>query len=1058
MTKISRWLPCALVLLATNAGRTDEIVFNRDVRPILSANCFACHGFDSKHREADLRLDVPDDAFAERQGVAAIKPGDPLASEVWKRITSTDPEKVMPPPDSKKTLTPAQREMIRRWIEQGATYQKHWAFEPIQSPPEPAVKQTSWPRTPVDRFLLAELERRGLAPNPDAAKSTLIRRVSFALTGLPPTLEEIRAFEADTSPAAYEQMVQRYLDSPHYGEEMARHWLDIARYADTHGLHLDNEREMWAYRDWVIGAFNRNLPYDQFTIEQLAGDLLPEATQDQLTATGFNRCNVTTSEGGSINEEFLYRYAVDRTSTTVQAWMGLTAGCAVCHDHKFDPLTMREFYSLYSFFYSAADPGMDGNIRDTQPFLLLATPEQTARLAELKSAETQAKQQLNVEAGRADVVVSAEEAQAPRRITDIWFDDMFPPSQKLTTTSRNKATWITAEDGIAIPSGIRALRQAGAGKYQDRWEKSGIPLVIPAQAEISFEVWIDRFEPPQAIMLELTTSRGVRRVLLGNAERLGSGTIGKPERFRAGDLPPAETWTTITVSGEQLDLKAGDIISGIAFEELGGVVCWDYLRVTGELPAADDPRASFEKWWAMSKGQDVAGVAAELQPVLKAGPVLPVKEVVSAGQTSVAGEPPQKAEDPEQARQVAALRKDWLTRIARPTSPAWQAARLAYDRAVAERTALEDRIVGTFIYRDLPQPRDAFVMLRGQYDKPGEKVEPSTPAALPPLHRADASARPTRLDLARWLVSPEHPLTARVAVNRIWQQFFGTGIVKTSDDFGSQGEPPSHPELLDWLAAWYRDHNWDTKSLVRMLVLSSAFRQDSRVTPEELQADRENRLLSRGPRIRLDAEQVRDNALFVSGLIDLTMGGAGVKPYQPPNIWEPVGYADSNTRFYLQDHGADLYRRSIYCFLKRTAPPPFMSNFDGPNREQLCARRERSNSPLQALQLMNDVQHVEAARSLAARVLREAGASPEARIALAYLLILARPPAAEEQTLVLETLQKHLERYRRDPAAAEQLIHVGEAAVPASADAPELAAYTLIASLLLNLDETVTRN
>uniref|UniRef100_A0A7C2P3X3 DUF1553 domain-containing protein n=1 Tax=Schlesneria paludicola TaxID=360056 RepID=A0A7C2P3X3_9PLAN len=1040
----------ALCLSLTAVGWSQDVQFNRDIRPILSANCFACHGFDAKNRQAELRLDVPEGAFAVKDGVAAITPGDLSKSVVWERITSTDPDVVMPPPGSHKSLKPEQIATIKRWIEQGAPYQKHWAFEPIASRPEPEVKQREWVRNPIDRFLLAKMEADGLTPNRDAPRSTLIRRVSFALTGLPPTLDEVAMFESDTSPAAYENMVQRYLDSPHYGEEMARHWLDVARYADTHGLHLDNEREMWAYRDWVVDAFNRNLPFDDFTVEQLAGDLLPNPTKDQLIATGFNRCNVTTSEGGSIAEEFLYRYAVDRTSTTVQAWMGLTAGCAVCHDHKFDPLSMKEFYSLYAFFYSAADPAMDKNIRDTEPFLSLATPQQEAELAKLKAAEQTARQNLEVAASAGHL----PEATNPQTVTDVWLDDLFPPAQRVTTTSRNKATWVTTADGIEIPSGVRALRQAGAGQYQDRLDTIGVPLVIPASAKLEWWVRIDRHEPPDAVMLELSTNRGARRILLGDAERLGSGAIGTPERLRLGDLPRPGEWTPMAATAEQLELKPGDVVRSLAFVQYGGIVDWDGLRITGEFSPADDPRASFARWRQLAKGQDVPGVPANLQAILKAGPK--VEPVTDAPASAV--DPANSAERLKEAEQLAALELFWRTTIARPTTAEWTTARQNHDAAVAARTAFEDRIPGTFIFRDIDQPRDAFVMQRGQYDKPGDKVEPATPAVLPPLKLASTSQRPNRLDLAKWLVAPEHPLTARVAVNRVWQQLLGVGLVKTSEDFGSQGEPPSHPELLDWLAAWYRDHGWDTKELVRLIVMSSAFRQDAAVTPEELAADPANRLLARGPRFRLDAEQIRDNALFVSGLINLEPGGPGIKPYQPPNIWEPVGYADSNTRFYLQDHGDNLYRRSLYCFLKRTAPPPFMSNFDGPNREQLCARRERSNTPLQALQLLNDTQHIEAARAFAERMLKEGGSAPAERIAFAYRVALSRAPAADEAAIVARTLQKYLDRYREDPAAAKRLIHVGESSPMTVADPAELAAYTLIANLVLNLDETVTRN
>ncbi|MGE3777488.1 MAG: DUF1549 and DUF1553 domain-containing protein, partial [Pirellulaceae bacterium] len=877
-------------------------------------------------------------------------------------------------------------------------------------------------------------QSEGLTMRPEADRSTLIRRVALALTGLPPTVAGVDRFLADRSPRAYDTMVQQYLDSPRFGEEMARHWLDVARYADTHGLHLDNERQMWAYRDWVIQSFNRNQPFDEFTVEQLAGDLLPHPTIDQLIATGFNRCNVSTSEGGSIEAEFLYRYAVDRASTMAQAWLGLTAGCAVCHDHKYDPLTMREFYSLYAFFYSSADPAMDKNIRNTDPFLLLPSPQQEVDLARLRGEEAAARQRLLDVAGELSWSDPAElsPAASPQAMEDVWLDEAFPLGARVTNTSRNASSWVAAAE-VGGPLGQRVLRQANASMYQDRFENATMPLTVPANG--SWTVWLrlDPLEPSQAVMMEFVTSKGTRRALWGDAEKLGSGEIGTPERLRIGDLPTPGRWERLRVTADQLKLEGGDPVRGAALAQFGGVAYWDGLIAHGELAPAEDPRASLTAWWKSRQGQDSSAVPAELQKVVKDGP---------------------KADLP--AEQRTALRKFFLAFIARPTTDTWRAARQVYDAAQAARASLEESVPGTFIFRDLAEPRQAHVMQRGQYDKPGEPVEPAVPAVFPPM-RLESSRRANRLDLARWLVAPDHPLTARVAANRLWQQFFGTGLVKTSYDFGAQGEPPSHPELLDWLAIYYRDTGWNTKEFVRMLVTSAAFRQDVRVLPETLQRDPENRLYARGPRFRLDAEQIRDNALYLGGLLNLEMGGRGVKPYQPPNIWEPVGYADSNTRFYLQDHGPSIYRRSIYCFLKRTAPPPFMSNFDGPNREQFCTRRERSNTPLQALQLLNDTQHFEAARGFAQRMLREAGPTPAERITFAYRAALAREPAPEELQLLSQTLDRFLQRYAAEPAQAERVIRTGESPPVAGLAAPELAAYTLLANLILNLDETVTR-
>jgi len=1019
------------------SGSAGELSFNRDIRPILSANCFACHGFDAKQRKADLRLDEPDSAYARRGDHAAIVPGQPNLSEVLIRILSDDPDLVMPPPSTKRTLTAAEKDTIRRWIQQGARFQKHWAFEPIPSPVVPSVGNSTWARNELDHFILDRLNQEHLVLATEADRPTLIRRVAFALTGLPPTVAEVVAFEADPSPHAYEEMVERYLSSPRYGEEMARHWLDVARYADTHGLHLDNERSMWAYRDWVIRSFNSNQPFDEFTRDQLAGDLRPTPTPDQVIATGFNRCNVTTSEGGAIEPEWVYRYAVDRTSTMMQAWLGLTGGCAVCHDHKYDPISSREFYSLYAFFYSAADPGMDRNTNNTNPFFMLTTPQQQEQLAELSARAQVLEQQFAEKVREFPYVDPAIEAAAPQPIpiTDTWLDDTFPTGARVTCSSRNPSVWSQAPE-IAPQRGLRSLKQFSASNYQDKFENPRVVFAVPARARVT--VWLRRHpqEPSRAVLLELISSRGNRRFHWGDPAKYGKSREDKNWR---GELPEPGEWAMLEIPTESLDLNAGDAVKGIALAQSGGIAWWDNLQITGEVVPNTDPQSSLTVWWKEHAGKDTPGIPSHLAAVLKAGPPeMP---------------PEQEAERTAQK----ALRDYYLMHVARLTDPDLQAAQTAWQEVVARRTALEESIPGTFVFNDLPKPRTAFVMTRGQYDQPGEQVESNVPAVLPPLPPRTGDMRPNRMDLADWLLAPDHPLTARVTVNRFWQQIFGTGIVKTSFDFGSQGEPPSHPELLDWLADWYRDHHWDTQALVRLMVTSATFRQSSQVTPELLQRDPQNRLYARGPRFRLDAEQIRDNALFVGGLINLEMGGRGVNSYQPPNIWEPVGYSDSNTRFYLQDHGGDLYRRSIYSFLKRTAPPPFMSNFDGPNREQFCTQRERSNTPLQALQLLNDTQHFEAARGLAQRALSEGGASAEERIRFAYRVTLSRQPRVEELTIVLAALNQCRERYRADPEAARQAITVGESR-PAPLDPVELAAYTLVANLILNLDETVMRN
>jgi hypothetical protein len=1011
------------------------IEFNRDVRPILADACFACHGLDAKARKAKLRLDTAEGAYAERKGTVAVKPGSPKESELWHRVTSADAGEVMPPPEANKKLTAAQKETLRLWIEQGAKYQKHWSFEPIVRPPVPVSRDPKGSAaSPIDAFLLDRLTKERLKPTPEADRETLIRRVSFALTGLPPTVKEVDAFLADKSPNAYEKMVDRYLASPRFGEEMARHWLDVARYADTHGLHLDNEREMWAYRDWVVKAFNQNLPFDKFTVWQLAGDLLPNPTPDQLTATGFNRCNVTTGEGGSIDVEWLYRNAVDRTSTAVQAWLGLTAGCAVCHDHKFDPLSQKEYYSLYSFFYSSADPALDGNVSTTGPFVKLPTPGQKAALEAAAKAEADARKRLEEAAKTAAYSDPAEAKTAPERraVTDVVFDDTFPLAMTNRNTSRNAADWV-ANPPFGAKSGRRVLRQANSFFHEDAMQVRLRPVIVPGNG--LFEAWLrlDADNPAHAVAVQLA---GAKKVWWGEEPKStskygGGGSLGE----RKGPLPAPGQWAKISVSAAELGLKEGQAVGSITLQEYGGEVYWDAPAFTGDLAPAMDPLASFQVWWKNLGGKAPPELPAELNAVAAGGP----------------------SKKPA-AEAVAKLRAFYLAFVARPVNGDLAIAQAAWEKARADHHAAADAIPGTMVFRDLPVPRDSFVMLRGQYDKPGDKVQPGTPAILPPLKPSKPGARLNRLDLANWVVSPENPLTARVAANRFWQQFFGTGLVRTSGDFGTQGEPPSHPELLDWLAAEYRDTGWDTKKFVKLLVMSEAFRRSAEQSPAERAKDPANRLLSRGPRFRLDAEQLRDNALFVSGLMNHTMGGRGVNTYQPPNIWEPIGYGDSNTRYYLQDHGEALYRRSLYVFIKRTAPQPFLTNFDATNREQLCAVRDRTNTPLQALQLMNDVQHFEAARALAERVLGEGGKTTEERITFLYRTVLSRRPDAEELRLVSAALAKQRELFDADPEAAKKVVQAGESRPRGVAPDAETAAWTLVANLVLNLDETVTRN
>ena len=1017
------------------ASADEPVSFNRDIRPILADKCFACHGFDEKKREAGLRLDTFEGATADHDGNRAIIPGDVANSELWKRVNTDDPDLHMPPAESHKELSPEEVAKLKQWIEQGAEYQKHWAFLPISDAPVPP--QVTGGRNPIDAFVGKRLNQKGWKLSEEANKSVLIRRVAFALTGLPPTIAEVDEYLADDSADAYEKMVDRYLRSTHYGEEMARHWLDVARYADTHGLHLDNERQMWAYRDWVVKSFNRNQPFNEFTIEQLAGDLLPNPTTDQLVATGFNRCNVTTSEGGSIDAEYHYRYAVDRASTTASTWMALTAGCAVCHDHKFDPISQKEFYSLYAFFNASADPAMDGNALLTNPVLKLENDSDKQKLAEYDQRITQSQQHLQELVSKVEYRDPATVEPRPEVSTSesVWMEDDYPADGNRFAGPGQPTSFVTKDQNEKVFSGERALKRTDAGLSQDVWDQAKTPLMVPTQPILFAYVYLDPANPPKSIMLQYHRAGWQHRAVWGDYEAIQWGAANTTERVAMGPLPKTGEWVRLEVPADKVGLNPGDALTGFATTQFGGTVYWDKVGVQGTSDPANDPSRSFLAWWKNAKGKDTPGLPGDLNGIAKAGP-----------------------EPAPAADQIERLKAHYLTRVCNETKSTLAGPASEVDRLRGEKDAYFNAIPSTFIYKDAQTPRDSFIMIRGQYNQPGDKVDADVPAILPPIRPAGATDRMTRLDLAKWLVSPQHPLTSRVIVNRFWQQMFGVGLVKSSADFGTQGELPSDAELLDWLSLEFQRSGWDVKQLMRLMLTSASFRQRSFSTPDMIEKDPENRWLERGPRLRLDAEQIRDNALFVSGLIDLSLGGKGVKPYQPANIWEPVGFVGSNTRAYQQDRGSALYRRSLYTFYKRTAPPPFMVNFDAPNREQSCTRRERSNTPLQALQLLNDVQHVEASRALAERVLANGGGDPTARVRYLFKTVLSREPQPHELAVLQKQLGEHLARYAASPQDAASLIQQGESKPSTNAPATELAAYTLLAGTVLNMDETLTRN
>jgi len=1052
------------------AAAADQVTYNEHIRPILADNCFACHGSDASQRKAKLRLDNLASATADRRGVRAIAPGDLSNSEAWQRILSADPEEVMPPPDShKKPLPPTQRALLQRWIEQGAVYQNHWAYEPVSHPALPSplagAKETDGA---IDRFIAAKLARHNLTLAPEAPRDVLFRRLTLDLTGLPPTTVELDAFLADRNPDSYDRAVTRLLASPRYGEHFARPWLDAVRYADSHGLHLDNVRNIWPYRDWVASAFNRNLPFDQFTIEQLAGDLLPNPRIDQLVASGYNRNHLSTSEGGAIEEEAEARNNIDRINTTSTVWLGLTAGCAQCHDHKFDPISQRDYYSLGAFFKGLADRVWDGNIPKPGPLVVLGDAKVHARLkaidaafpplAAALSAKAEAAEKAQKKIGKSNEIAEVV-ANAARVDPDDDTDSLSPAKPKQATAKRTTAVSyevVWAEDadtpyainygkpahagewrtgpGVPVVGGQRALHLEGSQERPVDFGGGELLLIVRTTAKAFAYFQADPVQPPRAVSLQFISEQKTKRVIWGDPAAFGP-EVAK-DAIVAGPLPAPGGYTRLEIDAVATGLAKDKPYSGLLVAQSDGAGWWDHIGTACTSPSASvDPLLNSGAWVTGLRNFGRA----------EAGLPLPHEAIFLIGLSGT-----QQTID-EKAR-VVQFHRDFIMGPLRATlEPEANAAR----RLLVERTHYEMTLPSSPVSRELPTPHPAPILLRGQYDKPGELVSPATPAFLPPL--AATGARPSRLDLARWLVDPKNPLTARVTVNRFWQQLFGAGLVRTPGDFGTQGDPPTHPELLDWLASEFVRTGWDVKQFVRLLVSSRAYRQDSRVTPELLALDPENKLLARSARLRLDAEVLRDQALALGGLLRPEIGGPPVRPYQPINIWEPVAFGGSNTKTYVQDRGDALYRRSLYTFMKRTAPAPAMSTFDGPSREFSCVGRSRSNTPLQALALMNDVQHIEAARAFAERLLAEKSTDTK-RLALAFRSVTARQPDTRERKLLTDSLTTHRAHFSRDTAAADKILTNGESKPATTAPVAEIAAWTMVTNLLLNLDETVTRN
>jgi Protein of unknown function (DUF1553)/Protein of unknown function (DUF1549)/Concanavalin A-like lectin/glucanases superfamily/Planctomycete cytochrome C len=1084
-------LMIAVALMQASPGSAQQasaVDFNRDIRPILSDKCFVCHGPDAPAKKIKLRLDSEAGATADLgRGRRAIIPGQPDKSELVKRITHAEPSMRMPLIGSGRTLTKPEIELLTEWIRQGAKWQAHWAFVAPVRPQLPPVKNAAWPKNAIDYFVLARLERDGLQPAPEADRARLLRRVSFDLTGLPPVPKELDDFLKDQSPNAYEKAVDRLLASPRYGERMAFKWLDAARYADTNGYQNDGDRYMWRWRDWVINAFNRNLPYDQFTIEQLAGDLLPKPTLDQRIATAFNRNHRQNSEDGLIPEEYAVEYVVDRVDTTSTIFLGVTMACARCHTHKYDPFTHKEYYQLYSYFNSVPEDGR-GSYHTSEPWIPAPTVEQQNQLQQVETDIARATRKLNALVNAHQNDLRRWLRVLPSTSSSGGLEQWFPAEHLLLRHSLDPNAEVEMVGKVERRefAGYEAAKPEMEAKQQPAGFRDGSPAYVssPTGQGVAFDGHVF-YDAGRVADFDYSDR------LFDHRDQFAISAWFFPESENSGAI--------ISHMQDKLGEKDGSLPKnrgyGLFFG--GGRLHWNVVSVWADdswrVETADpvalnqwhhvvaifDGREPYERARIYLDGRKqklkvnngrlfrtFSDPSANLRIGGGAGPEFRFKgkldevRVYSSllddeqlAMLSCADSLPRIAAIPEDRRtevQRLKLLNAWLERGAPPAvHQQWK----RLHELKRARVKLEREFPLLMVMQELPEPRPARVLQRGAYDLPGEPVMRGLPAAL---RSQTANIQPSnRLEFARWLVSPENPLTARVTVNRFWQLFFGTGLVKTVEDFGSQGELPSHPELLDWLAVEFQSNGWDTKALLKTIVMSATYRQSSDVRPQLLQRDPDNRLLARGARFRLPAEMIRDQALFVSGLLVEKLGGPSVKPYQPAGLLKDMVF--SNMANYAQDKGEGLWRRSLYTYWKRTVLNPGMQVFDATAREQCTVRDTRTNTPLQALNLMNDVTYVEAARMLAERMLLAGGAGPQERLAWAFRALTSRPPDEMEQQTLLENLNAQLAYFRSHPKEAEKLLLIGEKRNDARLNPAELAAYATTASLMLNLDEVITQ-
>ncbi|PQO25733.1 hypothetical protein C5Y96_23260 [Blastopirellula marina] len=992
---------CIICLSVSVARAADEkIDFATQIRPILSDRCFHCHGPDAQSRAADLRLDEQDAAHD-----YAIVPGDPESSEVFLRLTDHDPEVRMPPPESNRTVSQEEIELIRRWIKQGAEYQQHWAFQRIEKPSVPEIANDDWSRNEIDKFILAKLRTENVKPNPEAETWRLLRRVSFDLNGLPPTLEQLDAFQADPSEANYLKHVEELLASHHYGERLAAEWLDAARYSDTYGYQVDRDRYVWPWRDWVIRSLNANMPYDEFVTQQIAGDLLPDATKDTILATTFCRLHPQKVEGGSIPEEFRVEYVADRSQTVATAFLGLTMECCRCHDHKYDPLSQREYYQMFAFFNSIDEAGLYSFFTPSvpTPTLLLTDDKQAATL------KTHDQQVSDLETALAIVVppmVADQETSVTlsEPIESVDFEDAKVGGNKSVEGPKGKAVQLTGDDAIN-------LKQGNFQRHQS----------------FSVSLWMNTPDVKERAVIFHRSRAWTDAASRGYELLLEDGKLkwslihfwpGNAISIKAKETLPVGEWKQVVVTYD-----GSSRANGLKIYVDGKPIETEVIRdkLTKQITGGGNDHITIGERFRDRGFTD--GLVDQF--AVYDYPLTPAEVAVQSGVIPT----------PEQVAKYQLERRH----------DTWKEAYAKLSEARKGRNDAYDRTSEIMVMRELESPRPTFLLARGNYDAPTDLVEPKTPEVLPPFEE-DWSHN--RLGLAKWIVDRDNPLTARVAVNRYWQLLMGEGLVRTPEDFGNQASPPTHPQLLDWLAADFIEHGWDVKRLLRQIVTSSTYRQSSEASQEMIQRDPENKLLARSGKFRLSAEMVRDNALMTSGLLVDEVGGPPAKPYEVSSSFKPVKH----------DSGKGLYRRSLYTFWQRTSPAPAMMTFDASKRDVCQLKRERTSSPLQALVLLNGPQYVEAAKMLAVRVLKdEKPTTDEDQVQTVFRLLTSRAANPQELELLVKLYAQQKNHFREQPEAAKKLLAAGEAKVPDQLDSADVAALTVVANTVMNFDGSVTR-